>query len=70
MLLIHFAQLLAKMAAIMNTAGGLTDGLVSKGHAIIDALFPPEKRSQWMEKLKAFAVSNPKLTVSILKIWP
>jgi Promethin len=54
------------MATITNTARNVTEGVVDKSHSMIDALFSREKQSEWLEKLKAFAVSRPKLTVSVL----
>ena len=35
-----------------------------KAMALINQFFPPEKRAEWIEKLKAFTVKHPKVTVS------
>jgi len=56
----------ARPGAISNASSGLIDGIVSKGMAMIDALFPPEKRAKWWAKFKDFAVSNPKTTAFLL----
>jgi hypothetical protein len=52
------------MVIITNTDGSPTEGLVGKGVSIIDTLFSQEKQSEWLKRLKAFAASRPKLTVS------
>lgn len=55
--------------AISGTAGalqGTVGGMLNKGSAWIDSIFPPEKRNELMAKISKFATEKPMLAVSIL----
>jgi hypothetical protein len=52
------------MAGVYDAVKSFSDGFLAKGQSVIDSLFPPEKRAEVLAKLQAFAVNNPKLSVS------
>jgi hypothetical protein len=54
------------MANIYGMAKSFTGGLLAKGQAVLDSLFPPEKRAELLTKLQSFAVANPKLSAFLL----
>jgi hypothetical protein len=47
-----------------ETTTGLLNGVVNQLQIIFDAIFPPEKRAMWWEKVKGFASAHPKIAVS------
>jgi hypothetical protein len=51
------------MSGALNLVQGFANSLVTKASNILNAVFPPEKRAALLEKLKAFAATNPKLAV-------
>jgi hypothetical protein len=55
---------------VSDSTPGLLNRIGGKLQGIIDALFPPEKRAAWCEKLQKFAVSNPKIAVSFTQSLP
>jgi len=46
-------------------SGGIVDRIIARVMGVVDTLLPLEKRAEWWEKFKSFAVSNPKVTVSL-----
>jgi hypothetical protein len=46
-------------------SGGIVDRIIARVMGVVDTLLPPEERAEWWEKFKSFAVSNPKITVSL-----
>jgi len=55
------------MSGLLDNVTGLLEGwgtwLTDKVMTLINQFFPPEKRAEWIEKLKAFTVKHPKVTV-------
>ncbi|KAF2811581.1 uncharacterized protein BDZ99DRAFT_569585 [Mytilinidion resinicola] len=54
------------MSGILSSLTGVLSSLGGKIQGVIDRLFPPEKRAEWISRLQAFAVSNPKLAGFLL----
>lgn len=52
------------MSAILGKLEGIGSLVAAKGKALIDGVFPPEKRSELLAKLQQFALRNPKLSVT------
>lgn len=52
------------MSAILASVQSIAGSLKDKGQNVLDSLFPPEKRAELFARLQAFAVNNPKLSVS------
>lgn len=48
---------------LLSSIGALASTVSAKGVALVDAIFPPEKRAAFLAKLQAFMLSNPKLSV-------
>ena len=44
---------------------GTVGGVLNKGQAWIDSIFPPEKRNELMAKLSKFATEKPMLAVCL-----
>lgn len=53
------------MSSILSTIEGLAGTVQQKGMALVDSVFPPERRSELLAKLQQFAVRNPKLSVRV-----
>ena len=54
--------------AISGIAGGLqgsVGGMLNKGSAWLDGIFPPEKRNELMAKISKFATEKPMLAVRL-----
>jgi len=51
------------MSSILSSISGVGTWLQSNAMSVIDRLFPPAKRAEFIEKLKSFALGNPKLAV-------
>ncbi|KAF1986012.1 hypothetical protein K402DRAFT_315979, partial [Aulographum hederae CBS 113979] len=51
---------------ILDSLGGFWSAFQAKGMAVLNGLFPPEKRAVWLAKIKAFAFGNPKLAAFLL----
>jgi len=51
------------MSSILNSIGGAGKWLQQSAMSVVDRLFPPAKRAEFIEKLKSFALGNPKLAV-------
>ncbi|KAL1296511.1 hypothetical protein AAFC00_000020 [Neodothiora populina] len=54
------------MSAVLGKIEGIGNLVASKGKALIDSVFPPEKRSELLAKLQQFAIRNPKLSAFLL----
>jgi len=54
------------MSGIISSLSSIASSLGGQIQGVIDRLFPPEKRAEWMTRLQAFAVSNPKLAGFLL----
>jgi len=54
------------MSAILGKIEGIGNLVAGKGKALLDGVFPPEKRSELLAKIQQFAVRNPKLSVNTL----
>lgn len=58
-----------KVEGVTNGVLGRIEGagnwVAAKGKAILDSIFPPEKRSALLAKLQAFMLRNPKLSVCL-----
>ncbi|KAI5269515.1 hypothetical protein E4T47_07001 [Aureobasidium subglaciale] len=50
------------MSALMSTIEGLANTVTTKAMAIVDSVFPPERRQELLTKLQQFAIKNPKLS--------
>jgi len=51
-------------SGILGSIEGWGNWITAKGKAMLDKIFPPEKRSAFLAKLQAFMLKNPKLSVS------
>lgn len=52
--------------AVSGIAGGLqgsVNGMLNKGSAWFDSIFPPERRNELMAKISKFATEKPMLAV-------
>lgn len=47
----------------MSTIEGFGNTITMKGKALVDSIFPPDKRAALLAKIQAFALKNPKLSV-------
>lgn len=56
---------MSALSGIMGKIEGLGSAVALKGKAMIDSIFPPEKRNELLAKIQAFAMKNPKLSVKI-----
>jgi len=54
------------MSGLVSSLSGIVSSLGSKIQSVVNALLPPEKRAEWISRLQAFAVSNPKLAGFLL----
>lgn len=54
------------MSAILAKIEGVGNLVAAKGKALIDSIFPPEKRAEVLAKLQQFALRNPKLSVNTM----
>lgn len=59
-----------KMSGILATISNAARATQLKAQQIVDAVVPPEKRSQAYERLQIFAAENPKLSVSSIGPFP
>lgn len=48
---------------LLSSIEGWGNWIAAKGKAILDSIFPPEKRNAFLAKLQAFMLKNPKLSV-------
>lgn len=53
------------MSGVLGKIEGIGNLVAAKGKALLDGVFPPEKRSELLAKIQQFAVRNPKLSVNI-----
>ncbi|CAD0016026.1 unnamed protein product [Aureobasidium pullulans] len=54
------------MSGIVSTIEGLANTVTTKAMAIVDSVFPPERRQELLTKLQQFAIKNPKLSAFLL----
>lgn len=52
-------------SVVLNRIEGWGNWIAAKGKAILDSIFPPEKRNAFLAKLQAFMLKNPKLSVCL-----
>lgn len=55
---------------VSGIAGGLQgslNGMINKGSAWLDSVFPPERRNELMAKISKFATEKPMLAVCFLR---
>lgn len=57
------APFFSAMSGIVSTIEGLANTVTTKAMAIVDSVFPPERRQELLTKLQQFAIKNPKLSV-------
>lgn len=48
---------------LLSSIGSMASTVTAKGQALVDSVFPPEKRAALLAKLQSFMLSNPKLSV-------
>lgn len=55
------------MSTIVQKLESMGSLLLQKAWALLDGLFPPERRAEWIAKIKAFTVKHPKVMVRLCK---
>ncbi|THZ64453.1 hypothetical protein D6C86_02446 [Aureobasidium pullulans] len=60
------APFFSAMSGIVSTIEGLANTVTTKAMAILDSVFPPERRQELLTKLQQFAIKNPKLSAFLL----
>ncbi|GAB7357375.1 hypothetical protein MBLNU459_g8318t1 [Dothideomycetes sp. NU459] len=57
---------MSALSGLMGKIEGLGTTVALKGRAMIDSVFPPEKRNELLAKIQAFALKNPKVSAFLL----
>lgn len=57
---------MSALSGVMGKIEGLGGAIGLKGKAMIDSIFPPEKRNALLAKIQSFAMKNPKLSVNTI----
>jgi len=50
-------------SGLLSSIEGWGNWIAAKGKALLDSIFPPDKRNAFLAKLQAFMLKNPKLSV-------
>jgi hypothetical protein len=49
--------------SLLGSIGSIASTVAAKGQALVDRIFPPEKRAALLAQLQSFMLANPKLSV-------